>query len=568
MKLGLDTARPKGLVKGGLVACLLLVCAAGGALRAAGPGDEVIVVYNSVVPESKQVAEHYAERRQVPAGQVFGYPMTTNEIITRAEFRDTLQLPLAKTMEARKLWRIGSRTFPATTNRPSHTARWVVQSKIRYAVLCYGVPLRINADPTLKEEGTENWRPEMLRNEAAVDNDLALLPQIEARPRLAGSLLNPVYTTTNTALLHPTNGLLLVTRLDGPSAAIARGLVDKAIQAETEGFWGRAYFDLRNITEPGFKLGDDWIRGAAEVCKHLGFETVVDENAATFPAGFPMSQIAIYMGWYADSACGPFAAPTVEFMPGAFAYHLHSFSAASLRTTTTFWAGPFLAKGVTATMGTVWEPYLGGTPDMAVFASRWLYSGFTFGEAAYACQSRVSWQTTVIGDPLYRPMAKNFDQFQAEMERQGSKYLDWSYLRVVNANLVNHIRPVASLVEFLEPLEITKRSAVLTEKLGDLYEAQGKPSSAVHAYVQALERSPSPQQRLRLRLTLGEKLAALDHAQEASDQYQALLRENPDYPDKLAIYQKLLPLAQKLNQTAQAEKYGEEIKLLSPTNKP
>ena len=35
-----------------------------------------------------------------------------------------------------------------------------------------------------------------------------------------------------------------------------------------------------------------------------------------------MSHIAIYCGWYDASVSGPFALPKVEFMPGAFAYHL------------------------------------------------------------------------------------------------------------------------------------------------------------------------------------------------------------------------------------------------------
>ncbi len=47
-----------------------------------------------------------------------------------------------------------------------------------------------------------------------------------------------------------------------------------------------------------------------------------------------MSHIAIYAGWYDGDVSGPFAAPKVEFMPGAFAYHLHSFSADTLRSTT------------------------------------------------------------------------------------------------------------------------------------------------------------------------------------------------------------------------------------------
>ena len=65
----------------------------------------------------------------------------------------------------------------------------------------------------------------------------------------------------------------------------------------------------------------------------LGFETTVDDKPETFPADFPMSQIAIYCGWYDENVSGPFTLPKVEFMPGAFAYHLHSFSAATMRST-------------------------------------------------------------------------------------------------------------------------------------------------------------------------------------------------------------------------------------------
>jgi tetratricopeptide (TPR) repeat protein len=115
---------------------------------------------------------------------------------------------------------------------------------------------------------------------------------------------------------------------------------------------------------------------------------------------------------------------------------------------------------------------------------------------------------------------------------------------------------------------------VLAEKLGDLYEAQGKPSSAVVFYQRALALNPSPQQRLRLRLTLGDKLPALDQEDkgfngeaEAYQNYQNLLQECPNYPDKLAIYPKLLPLARKLGKTADAENYDNLIKSLTAPNK-
>lgn len=70
-----------------------------------------------------------------------------------------------------------------------------------------------------------------------------------------------------------------------------------------------------------------------------------------------------------------------------------------LRAAHQHWVGPLLAKGVTITMGTVCEPYLSGTPDLAAFTARLVYLGFTFGEAAYAAQSVLSWQTTVNGRP-------------------------------------------------------------------------------------------------------------------------------------------------------------------------
>jgi tetratricopeptide (TPR) repeat protein len=214
-----------------------------------------------------------------------------------------------------------------------------------------------------------------------------------------------------------------------------------------------------------------------------------------------MSQIAFYCGWYEENANGPFTQKNVEFLPGAFAYHLHSYSAAELRSPTNHWVGPLLAKGATCTMGCVDEPYLSCTPDVAVFCARFILQGFSFGEAAYASQNALSWQITIIGDPLYRPFAKPAPELHQELERQHSKMLEWSFLRLVNLNLVQGHRP-NELAIFLEELPITKQSAVLTEKLADLYAAQGKPSSALETYEKALKLDPSPLQARRIQQNL------------------------------------------------------------------
>jgi len=45
--------------------------------RAHAEGKEAVVVYNSSMPEFKSVAEHYADRRQVPKEQVFGFELSS-----------------------------------------------------------------------------------------------------------------------------------------------------------------------------------------------------------------------------------------------------------------------------------------------------------------------------------------------------------------------------------------------------------------------------------------------------------------------------------------------------------
>jgi uncharacterized protein (TIGR03790 family) len=505
-------------------------------------GEEVVVIYNSALPESEALANYYARKREIPPGQIIGFKLPTSETISRADFRDDLQRPLAKKLESSKLWRIGSGEVPGTNGKPVRVARKVVETKIRYAVLCYGVPLKILRDPDLREAAEETMRPELRRNEAAVDAELACLPLHYIGYTITGPLANAFLSVTNAALLNPTNGLLMVARLDAPTPALARGLVDKAMQAEQDGLWGRAYFDLRNISDPGYKPGDDWIRGAAQVAKQLGFETTVDEKSDVWPASFPMSHIAIYAGWYRENVAGPFTLPEVEFMPGTFAYHLHSFSAASLRTPDHNWVGPLLAKGATCTMGCVDEPYLGGTPEVGIFTGRWLYFGFTFGEAAYASQPLLSWQTTVVGDPLYRPFGRNPIEQHNELAERKNKLVEWSTLRIVNLSRVRGMS-LSQLTAILEDTPTTKESAVLTEKLADLYSELGKPSSAIAAYERALTLNPSPQQRIRLRLTLGEKLIAAKRDDEARTNYQKVLQESPDYPDAVGIEQKLAGLA-------------------------
>lgn len=538
-----------------------------GALRAAGPGAEVAVVYNSRLPESRELAQYYAKRREVPQEQVFGFDLPTGEVITRKDYLNDLETRLFKKLEQTKLFTFGPATNRAPDARPGDAPfRKVIGAKVRYVVLCYGVPATIQREPDLVEAAAAGLPPELQRNEAAVDTQLALLPASEQRLPWTGPLRNPFYTQTNAALLHPTNGLLMVTRLDGPSAAIARGLIDKAIEAETNGLWGRAYFDARGLgTNDAYRQGDDFIRGAATVAQQFGFETEFDERSQTFPASHPFSQVALYAGWYDQTVSGPFTRPTVEFMPGAFAYHLYSFSAQHIRTANNSWVGTLLEKGATCTMGAVDEPYLSFTPDIHAFMSRFAFLGFTFGEASYAAQGFLSWQTTIIGDPLYRPLRSNLEPLHRELEKQQSKLLEWSHLFVVNRNLMLGARP-DELIGYIESKPIYRQSAVLTEKLGDLYLAKGGLGDGIDTLETALKRGPTPQQKLRLLLKVAQQRIVYGPDAKAYAHCETLLKEFPDYPEPLKVYQLMLPVARRMNNAAEIERCEKEIKRLSPAS--
>ena len=526
-----------------------------GAAPSGGAGASVAVVYNKNVPESREIARYYAQRRDVPEDQVLGLDLPKLETISRKQFSDELEEPLYRWLVRRKLF--------APNPKPREKAgdphyRAILEARVRYLVLCYGVPLRVAHEPALLEPAAANFRVELKQNGAAVDSELSVLPLLRQDLLRAGPLNNWVLGATNAALLSPLNGILMVARLDGPTPEIARRLVDKAMQAETNGLWGRAYIDSRGLQTGEYKLGDDFMRLAAAACRRAGLDTIFDDKEATFPPELPVAQAAVYAGWYSQEVCGPFAQPGVEFMPGAIAYHLHSSSAATLHSATAHWAGPLLAQGATVTMGCVTEPYLAGTPNIGIVLDRLLDQGFTFGEAAYAGQNVLSWMITVVGDPLYRPKALSLERLHYGLELRYSRLAEWSHQRVVNLNLVKGHAP-GELVRYLESVPLTPYSAVLQEKLADLALMQSARTNAVAALQRALQDEPSPQQRAGILLRLAALQTALPDLPGAYATDQRFLAELPRHPALAGVLRQLESLAGQLNRPADVEKWKLEL---------
>ena len=88
-------------------------------------------------------------------------------------------------------------------------------------------------------------------------------------------------------------------------------------------------------------------------------------------------------------------------------------------------------------------------------------------------------------------------------------------------------------------------------------------SDAFDYYEAALKRHASPQQKARILLLLAHRRSLYGPDEKALEHYRQFLTEFPDYPDKLTIYRKALPLAQKVGDKTEVERCQAEIKRLS-----
>lgn len=530
---------------------------------AEGAGNEVLVIYNSESPDSEAVARHYARRRSVPESQLLGLRLPQTATLSRADYVSAIQEPLRRHLVAKGLaeWVPDSSPLPPGRKALAQKRLRLVRSEIRYLLLCYGVPWYIPQDPSLRSD-TQGIPPQLQRNDASVDDELALLPRLGFDDPIA-TAPNPVVGVTNGAQIHPTNGVFMVTRLDGPTPEIARGLVDKALEAESRGLWGHAYIDLRAITNGPYGLGDRMITNAAVAAKRLGFETFVDNQSATLGVGYPLSQVALYVGWYDSGVTGPFYRASVEFQPGAFAYHLHSFSAANLRSASENWVGPLLARGATATMGCVAEPYLEFTPNPAMFLERWGYVGMTLGEAATAAHPVLSWQTVVVGDPLYRPFGRPLAEDGKRLDDANDPWTAYALVRNANLQLMAG-RSVEAVRDQLEGQRWATHHAVVAEKIARLYWSGIRVRRALEWYDTALGlTNATPMQRRRLLQDSVEAHRVLGQPAEAYRCLEQLIVTAPPDVDLQELRIRQLQFAREMRDVEKVTAVSNEVQRLS-----
>jgi uncharacterized protein (TIGR03790 family) len=406
---------------------------------------EVILLVNRNVPESAAVAEHYRVKRKVPKENVITLDLPKTEDINRNDYDAKMVAPIRAALKERKETvkvllciygvplRVGTRA-PDDKDKPELAN---LQSEIK----AIQDRLKANQDrakslepdakkskdgdaakelKTLDEErkrGEKELRIKQDRQKwlsyaeshASVDSELMLLwwDNYELRR----FLVNPLHFQYPPEKRKEKPPVLMTARLDGPSADLAKRLVDDAIEVEKTGLKGKVYVDARDSrydpkSDPGYGYGgyDESMREMAALLKNEAkLEVILDNKSAVFPPG-SCPDSALYCGWYSHANF----VDSNKFVKGAVAWHLASSEAVSLRRKDlNLWCRNVLEKGACATLGPVAEPYTVGFPKPAEFFGFLVTGEYTLVECYSRSLVLTSWMCTLIGDPLYNPYKNN-----------------------------------------------------------------------------------------------------------------------------------------------------------------
>lgn len=413
-----DAGRPVRRMRGGgwfkrtVQGCLFALLWPVTAMAQSDPG-RVVVVANAEDADSLAIARHYLDARSIPQNNLITLALPTDETISWNTFVTDFYNPLKRRL-IEDGWMRG--TLSGGTDLEGRLDAVVIRHDIDYLVLCR-VPLRIDNDPERLERAPQKPPQEQFQvNQAAVDSELALLPA--RNTPTAGFVPNPLFNQRQPEE-NRRRAVLRVARLDGPSREAVTGMIDSALAGERDGVRGRAYIDLGGPHE----RGDGWIQQAGEQLEALHYPTTWQREKGLIGWDQRLDAPAFYFGWWTANVNGPFARGDFRFPPGAVAFHLHSFSATTIRRDNQRWVGPLVARGVAATVGNVFEPYLELTfrPDMLM---QRLAEGAEFGEAAYHALPSLSWMGIVVGDPLYRPFTRTLSSQVNALAKDNNARLD------------------------------------------------------------------------------------------------------------------------------------------------
>ena len=240
---------------------------------------------------------------------------------------------------------------------------------------------------------------------SSFDSELSLLFWLDyPLDRWQPNLLHYQFDNSDLRTRRPT---LMVSRLEGPTVAHSKRLIDDAIATEAAGLGGKVYLDARGIPGPSEPISrgsygeyDQAIRDLASLLEEHTEKTVVlNDEKELFQDG-QCPDTGLYCGWY---SLGKYV-DAFEFVRGAVGYHIASSEATTLRSPDSqVWCKRMLEDGICATLGPVHEPYLSAFPRPDEFFIALLSGKYSLAECYYRTKPFNSWVMILVGDPLYNP---------------------------------------------------------------------------------------------------------------------------------------------------------------------
>jgi uncharacterized protein (TIGR03790 family) len=250
----------------------------------------------------------------------------------------------------------------------------------------------------------ESERFSYQNGDASLDSELALLWWDSSDYRIAGRVPNPLFQNQGARPPLRIIPIVMVARLDAPTAELARRLVDQALTAEQHGLAGKFYLDAQGLkpeASPSYGFYDQSLRElAALVRRSTSYEVRLEDTPQRFSQPGEAPDVALYIGWYRLRSYED----AFSFNPGAIGYHIASGEAVSLHDPDEpGWCKNALQHGITATLGSTGEPFLDSFPPPKDFIALLLTGRYTLVEAYYLTTRYVSWRMLLVGDPLYNP---------------------------------------------------------------------------------------------------------------------------------------------------------------------
>jgi uncharacterized protein (TIGR03790 family) len=242
--------------------------------------------------------------------------------------------------------------------------------------------------------------------EASVDSELSLLWWFPDFYERAGRFPNPLHhqRLSQNHFQSPQLPILMVSRIDGPTPAIAKQMIDMAIASEQSSISGKIYIDARGKKpgEPGsYGYYDEDLRHTAKLFQEqTSYPVILENTKRRFSTTGEAPDVGMYVGWYRLRHYED----AFRFNPGAIGYHIASAEAVSLHNhSEKGWCKNALERGITATLGSTNEPYLDAFPPPSEFYGLLLSGQYSLVEAYYLTTRYLSWHMVLLGDPLYNP---------------------------------------------------------------------------------------------------------------------------------------------------------------------